>query len=51
MHVTQEIDEVILNYAEIKALATGNPYIIERCKLDAEVNKQMPKALALLVVL
>jgi hypothetical protein len=34
-----EIDEVALNYAEIKALATGNPLIIERCSLEAELNK------------
>ena len=27
----EEIDEMTLDYAEIKALATGNPLIIERC--------------------
>jgi hypothetical protein len=37
--VMQEIDEVSLNYAEIKALATGNPEIIEHCNLTAEVSK------------
>ncbi|MCL2342644.1 MAG: helicase [Firmicutes bacterium] len=37
--IMQEVDEVALNYAEIKALATGNPLIIERCSLEAEVNK------------
>ena len=37
--IMQEIDEVALNYAEIKALATGNPLIIERCSLEGEVNK------------
>jgi len=37
--IMQEIDEVALNYAEIKALATGNPLIIERCSLESEVNK------------
>jgi N12 class adenine-specific DNA methylase len=37
--IMQEIDDVALNYAEIKALATGNPLIIERCSLEAEVNK------------
>jgi hypothetical protein len=37
--VMQEIDEVSLNYAEIKALATGNPEIIEHCNLTAEVGK------------
>ncbi len=39
VRVTQEIDEVALSYGEIKALATGNPLIIERCNLEAEVNK------------
>jgi N12 class adenine-specific DNA methylase/adenine-specific DNA methylase len=37
--VMQEIDEVSLNYAEIKALATGNPEIIEHCQLQADVSK------------
>lgn len=37
--IMQEIDEVALSYGEIKALATGNPLIIERCNLEAEVNK------------
>lgn len=35
----QEIDETALSYAEIKALATGNPAIIERCRLDTEVSE------------
>ena len=39
VRIMQEIDEVALNYAEIKALATGNPLIVERCTLEAEVNK------------
>jgi hypothetical protein len=38
-HIMREVDELSLNYAEIKALATGNPMIIERCSLEAEVNK------------
>jgi hypothetical protein len=37
--VMREIDEVTLSYAEIKALATGNPLIIERSQLEADVNK------------
>ena len=37
--VMQEIDEVSLNYAEIKALATGNPDIIEHCQIMADVSK------------
>ena len=28
-----------LDYAEIKALATGNPLIIERCELEADISK------------
>ena len=35
----EDIDETALNYAEIKALATGNPLIIEKCNLDMEVSK------------
>jgi len=37
--VMQEIDEVALSYAEIKALATGDGRIIEHCTLTAEVGK------------
>ncbi len=37
--VMQEIDDVVLSYNEIKALATGNPQIIERANLETEVNK------------
>ena len=37
--VMQEIDDVVLSYNEIKALATGNPQIIERAILETEVNK------------
>jgi hypothetical protein len=32
------VDETALNYAEIKALATGNPLIIEKCQLESDVN-------------
>ena len=35
----EEIDETVLNYAEIKAIACGDPKIIERCNLELEVNK------------
>ena len=28
----EDVDETALSYAEIKALATGNPQIIERCQ-------------------
>ena len=34
-----DVDEMVLSYAEIKALATGNPHIVEKCKVDAEVSK------------
>lgn len=35
----EEIDETVLNYAEIKAIACGDPKIMERCNLEVEVNK------------
>ena len=35
----EDIDETALSYAEIKALATGNPYIKEKMELDTEVAK------------
>jgi len=35
----EDIDEKALSYAEIKALAAGNPLIIEKTSLDAEVTK------------
>lgn len=34
-----DIDEKALSYGEIKALATGNKYILEKTELDAEVAK------------
>ena len=34
-----DIDEASLSYAEIKALAAGNPLIIEKTELDASVAK------------
>ena len=34
-----DIDEAALSYAEIKALATGNPYIKEKMDLDIQVAK------------
>ena len=39
VRVADDVDETALNYAEIKALATGNPLIIEKCNLDMEVGK------------
>jgi len=35
----EDLDEVSLSYAEVKALATGNPYIREKMNLDVEVSK------------
>lgn len=35
----EDIDETALSYAEIKALATGNPYIKEKMDLDIQVSK------------
>lgn len=35
----EDVDESSLNYAEIKALATGNPYIKEKMELDTEITK------------
>lgn len=35
----EDVDETALSFAEIKALATGNPLIIEKCNLDMEVGK------------
>ncbi len=39
VRIAEDIDESSLNYAEIKALATGNPLIKEKMDLDLEVNK------------
>ena len=39
VRVAEDVDESSLNYAEIKALATGNPLIKEKMDLDMEVNK------------
>lgn len=39
VRVAEDIDETALSYAEIKALATGNPLIIEKCNLDMEVSR------------
>ena len=35
----EDVDEAALSYGEIKALATGNPLIIEKMDLDVAVNK------------
>ena len=35
----EDVDEAALTYAEVKALATGNPYIKEKMDLDIQVSK------------
>ncbi|MBU5669272.1 helicase [Peptoniphilus sp. MSJ-1] len=39
VRVAEDVDESSLSYAEIKALATGNPLIKEKMDLDNEVTK------------
>lgn len=39
VRVAEDVDESALSYAEIKALATGNPLIKEKMDLDVEVTK------------
>ena len=35
----EDVDEAALTYAEVKALATGNPYIKEKMALDIQISK------------
>lgn len=35
----EDTDEVSLKYAEVKALASGNPLILEKTQLDTDVTK------------
>jgi ribosomal protein S17E len=35
----EDVDEAALSYAEVKALATGNPYIKQKMDLDIQVSK------------
>jgi hypothetical protein len=35
----EDIDETVLSYAEVKALATGNPLIKEKMEVDNEVSR------------
>lgn len=39
VRMAEDIDETALSYAEIKALATGNPHIKEKMELDTEIAK------------
>ncbi len=35
----EEVDEAVLNYAEVQAIATGDPRIKERIELETEINR------------
>lgn len=37
----EDVDEAALSYAEVKALATGNPYMKEKLDLDVQVSRLM----------
>lgn len=39
VRTAEDIDDTALSYAEIKMLATGNPYIKEKIDMDIQVNK------------
>lgn len=39
VRTVEDIDEIVLSYAELKAIATGNPLIKEKMTLDTEVSK------------
>jgi hypothetical protein len=39
VRMAEDVDATALSYAEIKALATGNPLIIEKCQLEMDVSK------------
>ena len=39
VRTAEDVDETALSYAEIKALASGNPKILEKTNLDSEVSK------------
>jgi hypothetical protein len=35
----EDVDQSVLNFAEVKAIATGNPAIIRKVELEAELNR------------
>nr|WP_317358752.1 DUF4314 domain-containing protein [uncultured Tyzzerella sp.] len=39
LRACDDIDEVVLNYAEIKGLAMKNPFIKEKMQVETEINK------------
>lgn len=42
----EDVDEVALSYGEIKALASGNPMIMEKTNLDVEVSRLKQKQIS-----
>lgn len=34
-----DLDDTVLNYSQIKAIASGNPLILDKFKIDTEVQK------------
>ena len=41
VRIAEDIDEQALSYAEVKALAAGNPLILDKAKIDSDVEKLM----------
>lgn len=39
MRTIQDVDTAVLSYAEMKAIASGNPMVLERVKVDTEMKK------------
>jgi len=39
VRTAEDVDSAVLSYAEVKALATGNPKILEKAAVDNEVQK------------
>jgi len=36
--IAEDIDEGVLSFAQVKAMASGNPIIMEKAQLDAQYN-------------
>jgi len=41
----EDLDSAALTYAEVKAIASGNPLVIEKAQVDAELMRLHPAAL------
>ena len=39
LRTIQDVDTAVMSYAEMKAIASGNPMIMERVKVETELNK------------